>query len=215
MITVYYTNINDPCNEAVLKKLLGKVDFQAREKVRPYKSVPEQIARLSGRLLLNKLFCDYDLGEGIDALKYDQWGKPFIGNNFDFNISHSGNMVICAGVRGAKIGVDIEKEDVRDISNMHEYFTAREWNIISGGGINTAFYKMWVRKEACLKAIGKGLFLPLHEVDVCDGEVILDNSKWFLHDVCVKDGYAACIVTNKQNESISIEEIDIHTLINN
>ncbi len=215
MIKLYFTNINSPDSGEVFKKLLDKADLPTREKILSYQSRSGQLARLCGKFLLNKLVPDSKKTERpIDHIKYDQWGKPFISSDFDFNISHSGNIVICGGVTDAKIGVDIEKEEARDISGMQEYFTTKEWSTISGTGIVTPFYKMWVRKEACLKAAGKGFLRPLHEIDVCDDEVVLDNSKWFLHDLLIRDGYAACVATNKQNENISVEEVDINTLVN-
>ena len=174
------------------------------------------MTRLCGKFLLYKLLAGYSQERlyAFDRPEYGQFGKPYFNNEFDFNIAHSGNLVICAGILGGKIGVDTEKNEYRDIDSMKEYFTTKEWDhIISDEDANAAFYEMWVRKEACLKAIGKGLLLPMNEMDVCEDEVIIDNSKWFLHNLYLKEGYATCIAANEHND-IQITEVDINTLIN-
>ena len=216
MITVYFININTLPNDLVFNELLNKLDISTKEKILLYQSRHEQLVRIYGKYLVNKLLFRYKKNNvfSLRDLQYNQWGKPFFNTDFYFSISHSGSMVICAGVEGAKIGVDIEQQKGRDISNMQDYFTASEWDKISSAGHdNTEFYKIWVRKEACLKAIGKGLLLSLHEIDVCNDVVMLDNSRWVLHDLQIRTGYAACIATDKQNEGIIIEEVDINTLI--
>jgi 4'-phosphopantetheinyl transferase len=124
-------------------------------------------------------------------------------------------MVICAAVSSARIGVDTEKREPRDVGDMNEYFTPGEWDaVVTSEDANAAFYKMWVRKEACVKAIGKGVFLPLNEIDVSDDEVLVGAATWFLYDLPLMEGYATCIATNEQNDLIKIIEADLNSLVN-
>ena len=96
---------------------------------------------------------------------------------------------------------------------MRDYFSGQEWDrITSSENMNAEFCRTWVRKEACIKAIGKGIFQPLNEIDVCEDTVISGGVRWYLQDVVIKEGYAACIATDKKME-VSIAEIDLNTLL--
>ncbi len=216
MITAYFIHINNLPDEDVFNKLLGKLDAGTRKKILVYKSRKEQWIRICGKNLLYKLLrdCNTDQRISFNDMKYNTWGKPYFNNDFDFSIAHSGNMVVCTGIKGGKIGVDIEIKEDRNTDNLREYFTDAEWGKISADNTNATFYKLWVRKEACLKAIGKGLFQPVNEIEVNGTEVISGGSKWFLHDIHLKDGYAMCIATDKQNERTIIAEVSINALIN-
>ena len=216
MITAYFIHVNNLPDEYVFNKLLGKLDDGTRKKILIYKSRKEQWMRICGKHLLYKLLrdCNTDQRISFNDIKYNTWGKPYFNDDFDFSIAHSGNMVVCAGIKGGKIGVDIEIKEDRNTENLREYFTDAEWGKISADNSNATFYKLWVRKEACLKAIGKGLFQPLNEIDVIGREVTSGCSKWYLHDIQLKDGYAACIATDMQNTGVNIAEVSINNLIN-
>ncbi len=215
MITGYFIDIGEPISEEAHRKLLAKVNGIGKEEMlKP--PTTTQYAKLAGKLLLYKLLCDHNLDHSlfIDRQEINRWGKPYFASaDFDYNLSHSGNIVFCAGGLAARIGVDIEQEKERDIAGMREYFSEREWyKINSSNNINAEFYKMWVRKEACIKAIGKGVFQPLQEIDVCDDVVIEHGMRWFLQDVLIKTGYACCIATNKKKD-VTIEEVDLNKLL--
>jgi 4'-phosphopantetheinyl transferase len=221
MITVYYTEIGTIPGDALWQQHLNKLPEEIKEKILTYTSLHDQMARLCGKLLVSELLRHYglDASFSVKDLQYDKWGKPFFNASFDFNIAHSGSIVVCAGARDAKTGMDIEEMDEADINLMSKYFTGNEWakiNSSTHAGLpdKTLFYKLWVRKEACLKANGKGLFQPLQEIDVCGKELLLDGATWYLHDIFIKENYAACIATNKKDKAIEITRIDLNTLIN-
>jgi len=219
MTAIYFTNIISQPDDVLFNKLLDSADAGMKEKVLQYKFRPEQVARLYGRRLLYKLLCSYEF-EGrfcIKDMKYNDWGKPYFSNpynDFDFSISHSGNMVVCAATdHHGKIGVDIEKNEFRNFDTMQEYFTDKEWSSIKiAEDTDEALYKMWVRKEACIKAIGKGLFLPLHEIDVSEDEVSLDGTVLRLYNLYHMKGYTACMATSAY-DTVTIVEVGINKLI--
>ncbi len=216
MITAYFTNIDSLPNDRMFNKMLDKMDINSKNRIIKYKLRHDQLLRLSGRLLLHKLLYTYNFNGNLSVsdLKYLPSGKPYFNSDFNFSIAHSGNLVVCVGGLSMKIGVDTEKENELEINNMQDHFTVREWAAITKADTNGIFYKTWVRKEACSKATDKGVLVPLNEIDVCDDIVMIDDSKWYVHDLHIKDGYATCIVTDKKNTRIDIKEIDFDTLIN-
>lgn len=48
----------------------------------------------------------------LTDLQYNEFGRPYFATyrNLDFNISHSGNIVVCVITNKGKIGVDNEKK---------------------------------------------------------------------------------------------------------
>ena len=221
MITVYYTEVDAITGDGLWSWLAHEAPVSVRERITNYTSRQEQAIRICGKILLSQLLKHYalDIGLSLADIEYNKRGRPFFNTNFDFNIAHSAGVVICAGGVDIKIGADIEEIKDIDTELMKDYFTPKEWKKInnspSHGVFNrNMFYQMWVRKEAYLKAVGHGLFLPLYEIDVRSDEIKLNDSKWYLRDIFIKENYAACIATNVRRAEIHITKIELNTLIN-
>jgi 4'-phosphopantetheinyl transferase len=97
-------------------------------------------------------------------------GKPFIVHPADtglhFNLSHTKGLVACAVTRAGDIGLDIETIDpgypalrVADFGFAVEEIAALRK--AAPRQRPTIFAALWVLKEAYVKAIGKGLSIPL------------------------------------------------------
>jgi len=107
---------------------------------------------------------------------YNQYGKPFLAAEFssyllNFNLSHSGSMALYAITRNMEIGVDVEcvRSDFEYEEIAKRFFSVNEVAVLRTIPIEKkleAFYNCWTRKEAYLKAHGKGLSLPLDSFDV-------------------------------------------------
>jgi 4'-phosphopantetheinyl transferase len=107
---------------------------------------------------------------------YNQFGKPFLAPEFssyrlNFNLSHSGSMALYAITRNMEIGIDVER--VRSDFEYEEiakcFFSVNEVAILRTIPTQKkleAFYNCWTRKEAYIKAHGKGLSLSLDSFDV-------------------------------------------------
>lgn len=107
---------------------------------------------------------------------YNQYGKPFLAPEFNstllnFNLSHSGSMALYAITRNMEIGVDVEgvRSDFENEEIAERFFSVNEVAILRTIPTEKkleAFYNCWTRKEAYIKAHGKGLSLPLDSFDV-------------------------------------------------
>ncbi len=139
--------------------------------------------------------------------------KPFLAGDpapsLRFNLAHSGERALVAVALNREIGVDIEmiKEQraIRDIANR--FFSPYEVGVLLAlpeQERTAAFYRLWARKEAYLKARGDGLGLPLDSFDITlaprDPPALLqtrydpaDAARWTLQDVPVEPGYAAAV----------------------
>jgi 4'-phosphopantetheinyl transferase len=124
------------------------------------------------RLLLGKIL---DLPANKLQFEYDEFGKPSLisrqGLTLQFNVSHSGDLILIAITMGRAVGVDVERirTDLDPDSIAAHFFSANECKILASlaGPVRyNAFFSCWTRKEAYLKARGIGLSLPLDQFDV-------------------------------------------------
>lgn len=99
---------------------------------------------------------------GRDRLEWStgEHGKPRLAGpaaEWDFNLSHAGAFAVAALVRGAQVGVDLESLSRRaDVELLgRRVFSESERALVRAGG-GPAFFDLWSRKEALLKALGCG-----------------------------------------------------------
>jgi phosphopantetheinyl transferase len=93
---------------------------------------------------------------------YGPHGKPELNgeSRLGFNLSHCGDWVAMGFAREQRIGIDLEcRADSRDCQAVaQQCFTDRELAELQQGVYKArAFCAIWVRKEAVLKAAGRGL----------------------------------------------------------
>jgi 4'-phosphopantetheinyl transferase len=109
---------------------------------------------------------------------YGQNGKPTLDNAMDnsrtfaFNMSHSGDLVLIAISTGTTIGIDVEQISSSRVhleSIATSCLNPSEATLLNGGPPDTrarTLLRYWTHKEAYLKAIGRGLSLPIQDVNV-------------------------------------------------
>ncbi|MFK4367257.1 4'-phosphopantetheinyl transferase [Bacillus sp. RC55] len=127
---------------------------------------------LIGDLLIRSLVCQkYKMNNEEIKFIYNEYGKPFVQNfsDFHFNISHSGEWVVCA-TANSNVGIDIERvSDIEALKLANEFFSEEEFydlsNMNSDEQINY-FFDLWTLKESHIKMIGKGLYIPLNSFSV-------------------------------------------------
>jgi 4'-phosphopantetheinyl transferase len=107
---------------------------------------------------------------------YGPQGKPELSHNFPntdlcFNVAHCEGFALVAVTRAASVGVDVER--VRRLPEFNElvnrFFSPREAELFAKLSDNErpqAFFNLWTRKEAWLKATGDGIASLLSEVNV-------------------------------------------------
>lgn len=102
-------------------------------------------------------------------------GKPALrqehGSDLRFNVSHSGDVALLAFSLHQEIGVDVEfKRTEVDFLSLSELSFSKDERaaILSCSPVDRAdlFYEFWTCKEACIKADGRGLSVPLDQFSV-------------------------------------------------
>lgn len=133
-------------------------------------------------------------------------GKPAWSDSpYEFNIAHSGDVVLIALSASLPVGVDVEL--VRPISDMvriwrHSFHACEiaDLESLPPDEAVVGFFRCWTRKEAVAKALGLGLSLPLDSFCVsCRPEnkvriLVEPNAEaegWTLRDLAPAAGFAA------------------------
>lgn len=117
---------------------------------------------------------------GLDArdiqMVTGEHGKPRLAGtaaalNLHFNLSHSDTLGLVGWAQDREIGVDIERwRPMRDEHALvRRFFSAAEnaaYDALPADQRSAGFFHCWTRKEAYIKAVGRGLGLPLDSFDV-------------------------------------------------
>jgi len=147
-------------------------------------------------------------------------GRPRLAGagELHFSLSHAGDRALVAVARTPRVGVDVEVEradvDVGRLSARH--FTASEraeLAALEDALRLKAFYRVWTRKEAYVKALGKGLFHPLDAFDVSAGAParfagFRDGSRladWSLVDLDLGAGRAGALAVELPAARVRLE----------
>lgn len=133
-------------------------------------------------------------------------GKPQLadptGGHLEFNLSHSGGRALIGLAGSTAVGVDIELirpiPDAVRIARTH--FSRDEAAALANlpsDAIEPAFFGLWTRKEAVVKALGTGLSLPLDRFSVTlpptPPRLLRDSAGWTLAAVDAGAHYAATV----------------------
>ncbi len=87
-----------------------------------------------------------------------------------FNLSHTKDLTIVAATIGREVGVDVEKITCpAPLEIADRYFTRQERDLLTqsaGLARDEAFFSIWTLKEAYMKALSRGMDLPLDSFTV-------------------------------------------------
>lgn len=168
MINVYAINIKkDEINDATFNNLMSLLDINKQERIRNFLHHEDAIRTLLAEVLIRKIICDdLNIINKDIAFGKNEYGKPFLKNvnDFHFNISHSENWVVCATSR-YEVGIDIEYVKPIDFEIAKRYFSKDEYRDLMIRKFDqrlSFFYDLWTLKESYIKAVGKGLSIPLN-----------------------------------------------------
>lgn len=174
-IKLYAADVRTLCDRQIYEKALSLLDDDRRERTERMRNEAGQ--RLSaGAGLLLKAALSHSGAENVSIIRGDN-GKPYLEGRDDlfFNLSHSGDMVICA-IAPCEVGCDVEHKRPAVSRIASRYYTQEEQIFVSLAPDN--FFRMWTLKESFLKVTGKGLALGLKDfsINVSDTGISVSQS---------------------------------------
>jgi 4'-phosphopantetheinyl transferase len=169
------------------------------------------------------------LGEAVDVAPaqlrflHNVHGKPFLADfpEVAFNLSHTADRLAIVVGRCCKLGIDIEscKPRTHLAALADKCFGAQEkaaWQALPEAEQLHAFYQFWTRKEAFVKAVGRGIGLGLHQcvIDPANPGRMLHvpascapASGWSLHDLDVDAGVCGAVAVDGPVAAITVRPL--------
>lgn len=142
----------------------------------------------------------------LNNLNYTDKGKPYIDDFINFSISHTKN--IWAIVFYEKnCGLDIQASQKGDLIKIGErVFSKSDLLKIKEHG-DKAFFKLWTRKEAYIKALGGTIFEEAPELFNLDNKIYVNGYTIFDFDL-ISDVYSSVCIEGIQ-EKLNIKKVKL------
>ncbi len=194
-----------------LDELRGWLCAEERQRAARFRFARHRDRFVAARGQLREILAGYeDVEPAALRFAYGAHGKPRLaGGSVRFNLSHSDGEALLAVAAGRDVGIDLERvrPDADCTAVARRFFSRAEATALLAlppAARAAAFFAVWTRKEAFVKARGDGLAVPLADFDVSIaalGPVRLlrtawdpaEAGRWSLRTLDVAPGFAAAL----------------------
>lgn len=199
-VVILHAFINEEKHQDLLDRYLNAFSEDFKANILKYRRWQDAQLSLLGRVLLQHgLKTYFHLSEFQVCTSSNH--KPYLKENpAYFNISHSGDLVVCA-IAQFPIGIDIEFLDWNiNYLDFQFQMTTNEFEKIQQAEDKIgSFFTYWTRKEAVIKAHGDGMMIPLNSFEILNNECEIDGNKFFIVDVLVDNNYQSSLASTDKN----------------
>lgn len=209
---------------------LGRIlDPAERRRIEQLRSPSDRLRAAASRGLVRQLLAGYTGGSPADIrLHFGPTGKPEVvlppgTAPLHFNSTHSGDVLLIAVGRVPTMGIDVER--VRPVARLDRVarraFSADERQQILSlppDERSRAFLTCWTRKEACVKAVGSGVWSGFDRFEVSVGPrepavlsvagVASAAARWSLYHLEPAPGYLGALAVRGTGFRLSGGELD-------
>lgn len=214
-MNIYYFDIREH-NKSIEKDLFRLISSNRKQKIKNFRFYNDKIWSLYGEVLLRYgLFLSnyYMLNQEIS---YTEYGKPYLKENYGihFNISHSGDYVICA-ISNNPVGIDIQQHsfiDLEIIDLLHEVEKERLLCANLDEELKKfLFFNIWVGKESFIKYSGTGLSCDLNSfyINEFTNNVIIEGK-----DIIISPSIAYLTMKPDYSVAVCSDEVKIDSILN-
>jgi 4'-phosphopantetheinyl transferase len=184
---------------------------------------------IAGRATLRTILARYLKEDPADIeFEYETRGKPKLAGRFgsgdlQFNMAHCEDIAVLALARGRCVGIDVERErDLDDFEQLVKTICSSrqvdDFKTLRSDDQTGAFYRLWTRKEAWLKATGNGIATSLEYVEpsFLPGDTVRYQSlpegfstsvnKWSLFDFIPRPGFIAAVALDGEVQRLSLSK---------
>ncbi|WP_420574957.1 4'-phosphopantetheinyl transferase family protein [Kordia sp.] len=213
MNKIFYVHIHQEVHQRLLQTYLHTFPEEIRTKILRFRRWQDAQLSLLGRLLLRYGLKMCQQSHLEDQIEYTAYNKPYFKNSdVRFNISHSGDIVICGISETEEFGIDIEVMDAITIDDFKMQMTDNEWlKIYNASNQQVAFYEYWTQKEAVIKAQGKGMSIALQSFEIQNQMTEIENRQYEVKELFIDTNYKCHIAFPETavHKEISIQKIDL------
>jgi 4'-phosphopantetheinyl transferase len=200
-----------PAYTSITKDLIRHLNSDEVNRANRYYKEKDRSRFIISRAILKFVLAAYTKSDIKKiSLDYDFNKKPFLGSYpwLHFNVSHSDDFALIA-ISRSKVGIDVEfKAKEFDFSPLvPDIFTENEISFVQNAeDKEDAFYSLWTRKEAYVKAVGKGIDDDFKKVPSLIGQHSFDSSvlkteaNWQIFSFNVAEGYLGAVAFESATE---------------
>jgi 4'-phosphopantetheinyl transferase len=194
-------------SEQKFERALKSLPQEMVKEIMRFRVFKDRCLKLFGKLIVKKYYQEKNIDFKWENWSVDPNGKPFYSELAPFNISHSGDFVSVA-FSDQNIGIDIEKIAEMDVDAIASYLHPIEKKYIhDSGNSKDAFFTIWTRKEAYLKARGIGIVEGLNKEN-CLEPYITYEQKWFLTSLDILKDYKLALCSVAPNNKINPVQLE-------
>lgn len=175
--SIHVWRVSQTQTQSCLESLLQTLSTDEQTKAQRFHFPKDRSQFIVSRGALRAILGRYlHINPSLLRFECNPYGKPFLtiaqgGNSLHFNLSHSRGITLIAITNNRDIGVDIEgiNPEFPCLEIAEKYFSPLENSVLRSlpQHLQTqAFFTCWTRKEAYIKAVGKGLSIPLNQFAV-------------------------------------------------
>jgi 4'-phosphopantetheinyl transferase len=197
--------------------LVALLDGHERNRLDRFRRPADQARYLAAHALVRLVLAEA-VGGPAAALEFDrtcrcgaQHGKPVLPGGPGFSLTHAGDLVGVAVHPGGTVGLDVEQ--VRELSDLPA-MVAHVCSPQESAADADAFFALWTRKEALLKAVGTGLATPMSAITLGPAGVLAwtgddaPRDPLWLADLHPAAGYHAAVAGTGTRPEITEERGD-------
>ncbi len=191
---VYIGDASPLYDDCLFSKAYNSVSEKRKQSVQRFIMKKDKCLSLTAELLLRYGLKKSGFDESlISKIKTNEYGKPYFDktDNLYFNLSHSESLALCV-ISGRESGCDIEKVKQADLKLAQRFFTKDEYEYLLNANPenqNNLFFRLWTLKESFIKAVGKGLTIPLNSFSVLSPKITYLENEYYFKEFDEIDGY--------------------------
>jgi 4'-phosphopantetheinyl transferase len=205
-IKIFYSRFDRENKTAILNKWLSFIPKSLREINLKYRHEDDRVRNLLGKLLLAEALRNSGYHSfTLEDIQFNQFKKPYLSDDFDFSISHSGAYVFCAIGVNMKLGIDIEEISPVNFFEMTEVMNNYEWkHIRQSADPLKEYFKLWTLKEATIKAEGMGFFAGLDKIVIERFSIQFERNIWYYKELFFDHNYSGHLVSSDPENDVEM-----------
>lgn len=205
VIDTYCVDVDAP--EIDAGRYGADLSTEERDRAGQFRFERDRRRYLARRGILRELIGSYLTCDPAEvAFVHNAYGKPALAQGgLRFNLSHSHGVALYAFCQNTDVGCDIERRDAKFAAEQipERFFSREEVRALRSLPVHEqteAFFNCWTRKEAYIKAVGRGLSIDLDSFDVSlapDEPAALRRGceGWSVQSFAPMPGFQAAVVT--------------------
>ncbi|HMQ46814.1 MAG TPA: 4'-phosphopantetheinyl transferase superfamily protein [Saprospiraceae bacterium] len=181
-----------------------------QEKISRLRQWQDRQASLLGKLLLLEGFKKLGYTPDLSLIAFDENQRPFTTLPFDFNIAHAGKYVLAAFNTEGRIGIDVENIRPIQLPDFQSVLAPQEAaHLKQHPDPYRFFFHIWTKKEAVIKAEGRGIAHQLQLINTLDNPILLEDTYWHVQEVPLDAEHVCHFATaeNRAGQAVEIEQV--------